>query len=96
MNLARIIGYATSVVKHDSLVGQKMLIAVNVSNIDHSPQSDPMIVYDNLGAGIGDLVLVTSDGSYTRKEIVGAKLSPARWGIVGIVDSAKNLNDRNE
>ncbi len=96
MNLARIIGYATSVVKHDSLVGQKMLIAVHVSNIDHSPQSDPMIVYDNLGAGIGDLVLVTSDGSYTRKEIVGAKLSPARWGIVGIVDSAKNLNDRNE
>ena len=28
MNQARIIGYATSVVKHESLVGQKMLIAV--------------------------------------------------------------------
>ena len=42
-----------------------------------------------LGAGVGDLVLITSDGSYTRTEIIGTKLTPARWAIVGIIDSVK-------
>ena len=93
MNQARIIGYAMSIVKHESLVGQKMLIAVPTSNLDGSPQGDPMIIYDKLGAGVGDLVLITSDGSYTRREIIGAKLSPARWGVVGIIDSAKKADE---
>ena len=88
MNRARIIGYATSVVKHESLNGQKMLIAQPVST-DGRPEGDPSIVYDKLGAGVGDLVLITSDGSYTREQIIGTKLTPARWGIVGIIDSAK-------
>ena len=88
MNRARIIGYATSVVKHESLNGQKMLIAQPVST-DGRPEGDPSIVYDKLGAGVGDLVLITSDGSYTRDHIIGTKLTPARWGIVGIIDSAK-------
>ncbi len=96
MNQARIIGHATSVVKHESLSGQKMLVAVPVSNLDHSPQGDPMIVYDKLGAGVGDLVVVTSDGSYTGREIIGTRLTPARWGVVGIVDSAKKTSDLEE
>ncbi|MBQ9874096.1 MAG: ethanolamine utilization protein EutN [Thermoguttaceae bacterium] len=93
MNLARIIGSATSVAKHESLEGQKMLIAVSVSNIDGSPQGDPQIVFDKLGAGIGDLVLITSDGSYTGTEIIGTRLTPARWGIVGIVDRANKTDE---
>ena len=88
MNRARIIGFATSVVKHDSLVGQKMLIAQPVTT-DGRPEGDPAIVYDKLGAGVGDLVLITSDGSFTRSEIIGTKLTPARWAVVGIVDSVK-------
>lgn len=52
-----------------------------------------MVVYDKLGAGVGDLVLITSDGSYTRREIIGAKLSPARWGVVGIIDSANKAGE---
>lgn len=93
MNRARVIGYATSVVKHESLTGQKMLIAVPVSNMDGSPQGDPTIVYDKLGAGIGDMVLITSDGSYTGNEIIGTRITPARWGIVGIIDSVKKTDD---
>lgn len=93
MNQARIIGYATSIVKHESLEGQKMLVAVPVSNTDGSPQGDPMIVYDKLGAGVGDLVIITSDGSYTGREIIGTRLTPARWGVVGVVDSAKKTDD---
>ena len=88
MNRARIIGYATSVVKHESLVGQKMLIAQSITT-DGKPEGDPSIVYDKLGAGVGDLVLITSDGSFTRTEVIGTKLTPARWSVVGIIDSVK-------
>ncbi|MGI6402269.1 MAG: EutN/CcmL family microcompartment protein [Thermoguttaceae bacterium] len=91
MNRARIIGYATSIVKHDSLMGQKLLIAQAIST-DGTPEGDPQIVYDNLGAGVGDLVLISSDGSYTRNEVVRSKLSPARWSIVGVIDSAKKTD----
>ena len=83
---ALIIGTATSVVRHDSLVGQKMLVAVALSKDGKKVDGDPMIVFDKLGAGIGDLVLVTSDGSYTGGEIIGTRVTPARWGVAGIID----------
>ena len=86
MNRARIIGHATSVVKHESLSGQKMLVAQPVGTDGVTPEGDPTIVYDKLGAGLGDLVLITSDGSYTGNEIIGTRQTPARWGVVGIID----------
>lgn len=89
MNRARIIGYATSVMKHPSLSGCKMLLAVPVTTDGDRPDGEPAIVFDALGAGIGDLVLITSDGSYTGGEIIGTRITPARWGVVGIIDSAK-------
>ncbi len=88
MNRAKIIGYATSVVKHESLYGQKMLVAQPIG-FDGAPEGEPTIVYDYLGAGVGDTVVITSDGSYTGSVIIGTRLTPARWGVVGIVDSRK-------
>jgi len=96
MNRARIIGSATSVVKHDSLQGQKMLIAQPIGSDGKTPEGDPTIVYDKLGAGVGDLVLITSDGSYTGNEIIGTRITPARWGVVGIIDSAKKTDLKEE
>ena len=89
MNRAKIIGYATSIVKHESLYGQKMLVAQPIG-FDGAPEGDPTIVYDNLGAGVGDTVVITSDGSYTGAQIIGTRLTPARWGVVSIVDAKKN------
>ena len=86
MQQAMIIGTATSVSKHESLTGQKLLLAVAVSRDGKKVESDPMIVFDNLGAGVGDLVLISSDGSYTGGTIIGTRKTPARWAILGIVD----------
>lgn len=85
---AKIIGKATSTMKHDSLQGQKLLLAVAVEP-DGEPYGDPMLVLDYLGAGSGDIVLITSDGSYTGGKIVGTRVTPARWGVVGIIDKTK-------
>ena len=93
MNRARVIGYATSVMKHESLTGHKMLLAVPVTTDGERPDGEPAIVFDALGAGIGDLVLITSDGSYTGGDIIGTGITPARWGVVGIIDSAKKEED---
>ena len=80
MRLATIHGYVTSTMKHKSLEGWRLLIA-----IPESPDHAPQIVLDPLGAGIGQKVMISSDGSEARK-IVKDERSPARWTVMGIID----------
>lgn len=82
MRIATIRGYATSTIKHRSLEGWRLLIAE-----PDSPDLAPQIVIDNLGAGIGQKVLISSDGSEARK-MVGNELSPARWAVLGLIDGS--------
>ncbi len=85
MRLATIHGYVTSTMKHKSLEGWRLLIA-----IPESPDLAPQIVLDPLGAGIGQKVLISSDGSEARK-IVKDERSPARWTVMGIIDPERDL-----
>ena len=83
MRTAIITGYAVSTVKHPSLEGWRMLIA-------EAADLAPQVVLDNLGAAIGQQVLITSDGSEAR-QMVGDELSPARWTVMGIIDPEGSL-----
>lgn len=85
MRTATIRGHVTSTVKHKSLEGWRLLIA-----IPDSPDLAPQIVIDNLGAGIGQRVLISSDGGESRK-MVNDPLSPARWNVLGIIDPERTL-----
>ena len=85
MRLATIKGHVTSTVKHKSLEGWRLLIA-----IPESPDLAPQIVIDSLGAGIGQKVMISSDGSEARK-MVGDQRSPARWTVMGIIDPERSL-----
>lgn len=80
MRTAVIRGHVTSTVKHPSFHGTRLLIAV-----PESGDVPPQIVIDQLGAAIGQQVIISSDGSEARK-IVGDELSPARWNTMGIID----------
>ena len=84
MQLAVVQGRATSTVKHRSLSSVKLLIC---SLLDSSGKAsgDPVLAVDKLGAGLGDKVILTSDGQGLR-ELLGDKSSPARWWTMGIVD----------
>ena len=82
---AKVIGNVTSIVKHSSLQGQKLFLTVPISP-EGKPDGDPTIVFDYLGAGPGDKVLISSDGLYTGGTIIGTRQTPARWGILGIID----------
>lgn len=84
MRLARIRGYVTSTVKHESFKGCRLLIAQPVNDSD-VPEGDPQIVIDELGAALHQKVIICSDGSYARGYLEDSK-SPARYWIMGIVD----------
>jgi len=85
MYYGRVVGSATATVKHPSMEGCKLLLVMALRADGRGIEGDPILVVDTLGAGIGEIVIVTSDGIAAR-EMVGAKNSPIRWTVVGIVD----------
>lgn len=85
MRTAIIRGHVISTVRHKSLEGRRLLIAV-----PESPDLGPQVVLDPLGAAIGQKVMITSDGSEARA-MVGSNLSPGRWSVCGIVDPEGSL-----
>lgn len=84
MQLARVIGHATSTVKHSSLSGWRLLV-VQPLDARSEPDGNPLIVVDNLGSGRGQNVIITSDGASIR-DMLGADNSPVRWAVMGQAD----------
>ncbi len=83
MQLARIIGSATATVKHPSLQGFKLLVAQPVMADETRPDGDPQLVVDRLGAGPGDMVIITGDGN-AAAELMGTERTPVRWVTTAI------------
>ena len=51
-----------------------------------SPDGDPQIAVDAVGAGKGERVMITSDGRFVR-ELVKHENTPIRWSVIGIADA---------
>ncbi|MCH2122122.1 MAG: EutN/CcmL family microcompartment protein [Planctomycetota bacterium] len=84
MQPAKVIGSITATVKHSSMQGAKMLL-VQPQLVEGQADGDPIIAVDGVGAGMGETVLITSDGRHSRK-ILQTDATPVRWTIIGIVD----------
>jgi ethanolamine utilization protein EutN len=84
MIIAKVMGSAVATLKHDLLNTTKLLV---VSGIDAAGKitGEPFIAVDLVGAGEGELVMV-SQGSSARLA-TGQSSSPADAAIVGILDS---------
>jgi ethanolamine utilization protein EutN len=85
MQLGTVIGTATSTVKHPSLQGWKMLIVQPYAADGATPDGEPVIAVDALGAGRGERVILSSDGKATR-ELLASETTPVRWSVIGIQD----------
>jgi len=85
MYTGRVVGHATATVKHPSMEGAKLLLVMCLQGDGRSIEGDPILVVDTLGAGIGEKVMITSDGIGTR-ELLGSNTSPVRWSVLGIPD----------
>jgi ethanolamine utilization protein EutN len=85
MQQGLVVGTATSTVKHASLVGAKLLVVQMLLADGRSSDGEPVLAVDRQGAGIGQLVLLTSDGKFTR-EMLSNENTPVRWSVMGIPD----------
>ena len=83
MQLGRVIGSATSTVKHVSFQGERLLI-VQLEGADGRPDGEPVLAFDRMGAGKGDAVLLTNDGQILQEQI--GRSTPGRWSVMGLRD----------
>ena len=84
MRLAKVVGNVVSTIKDEGYRNQKLLI---VEYIDRSgnPDGARMIAFDNADAGVGDTVLVCTDGGAAN--ILLGSHCIADLVICGVVDS---------
>ncbi len=84
MQLGRVLGTATTTIKHSSLQGERLLV-VQLEGADGRADGEPVLAFDRLGAGRGDRVLLTSDGKILQDQV--GKDTPGRWSVMGLPDS---------
>ncbi len=89
MFVARIDGCITSTVKHKSLAGYRLLIAQRL-DAREAAVGEPQVVLDDLGAGRGSHVMVTSDGDLARLAL-NDNTTPSRFFVVGIIDKVTTI-----
>jgi ethanolamine utilization protein EutN len=85
MQVGKVIGTATATVKHRSMEGWKLLVVQPYMVDGITPDGDPQLAVDSLGAGKGETVILSSDGKGTR-ELLGDDTTPVRWSVMGIAD----------
>ncbi|HEY4311693.1 MAG TPA: EutN/CcmL family microcompartment protein [Pirellulales bacterium] len=83
MQLGLVVGTATATRKHASLSGVKLLVVQALLADGKQPDGEPVLVADQLGAGTGETVMITSDGKFTR-EMLKDDSTPVRWCVIGI------------
>jgi ethanolamine utilization protein EutN len=83
MQVGRVLGTATSTVKHPTFQSERLLV-VQLETVDGRPDGEPVLAFDRLGAGRGDTVLLTNDGAILQ-QMVG-KNTPGRWSVMGLPD----------
>jgi ethanolamine utilization protein EutN len=86
MQLARILGTATATVKHASLAGTTLFVVQPLMADRATPDGDPQLAIDTVAAGVGDVVMITSDGRLLR-EILRTEATPARWSTIALLDN---------
>ena len=85
MLVGKVVGSIVSTRKTENLVGNKFMIVEPVSSMSNGR----FVAVDNIGAGIGEYVLVAT-GSAARIG-TGAEKAPVDAAIVGIVELPEGL-----
>ncbi len=89
MIIGKVVGHVVSTRKNENLIGQKLLIVEPLENLKGNMGSSCFIAIDNVGAGVGETVLVAC-GSAARVGC-GLDVAPVDAAIVGIIDNPENL-----
>ena len=84
MLVGRVIGELVSSQKHPSHEGRKALI-VQPLQLDGSDRGDAVVALDSVDAGVGDRVLLVTEG-YSAMTAVGRPESPIDMAVIGVID----------
>lgn len=84
MFIARVTGLVVSTMKHESLVGSKLLM-VQETDVDGRAVGTPAVAVDVVDAGEGDLVLVATGSAARQTEVTRNR--PVDHVIMAIVDT---------
>src|ERR1700676_4277505 len=84
MLIAHVIGELISTHKHERHVRRKALI-VQPLDLDGSNRGDAVIAFDAVDAGVGDRVLLVTEG-FSAMTSVGRPESPIDMAVVGVID----------
>jgi ethanolamine utilization protein EutN len=84
MLIARVIGEIVATVKHASHEGRKVLL-VQPLNLDGSNRGDAVVALDAVDAGVGDKVLLATEG-FSAMTAVGRPQSPIDMAVIGFID----------
>lgn len=87
MIIGKVVGSVISTRKNENLVGNKFLIIEPIKSMAHA--GDRLVAIDNVGAGIGEVVLVAT-GSAARIGC-GMDSAPIDAAIAGIIDEGVKL-----
>ena len=84
MLIARVIGELVATQKDASHEGRKLLL-VQPLNLNGSDRGDAVVALDAVDAGIGDKVLVATEG-FSAMTSVGRPNSPIDMSVIGFID----------
>src|SRR5581483_910133 len=84
MLIARVVGELTATQKHASHEGLKLLL-VQVLNLDGTDRGDAVIAVDSVDAGVGDKVLLATEG-FSAMTTVGRPNSPIDMSVIAFID----------
>lgn len=85
MLIGKVIGEMVATEKHESHHGRKALI-VQPLELDGSPRGNAVIAFDAVDAGVGDRVLLTTEG-YSAMTAVDRPNSPIDMAVIGVIDA---------
>lgn len=84
MLIGRVIGEVVATQKHASHEGRKVLV-VQPLNLDGSDRGDAVLALDAVDAGVGDRILLATDG-WAASSAVGRPQSPIDMAVIGFID----------
>jgi ethanolamine utilization protein EutN len=84
MLIGRVIGDVVATQKDPSHHGRKILV-VQPLQLDGSDRGDPVLALDSVDAGVGDRVLLATEG-YSAMTSVGRPHSPIDMAVLGVID----------
>ncbi|MEN6603693.1 MAG: EutN/CcmL family microcompartment protein [Bryobacteraceae bacterium] len=87
MLIGRVIGEIVATRKHETHEERKILL-VQPLNLDGSERGAAFVALDAVDAGVGDRVLLTTEG-FSAFTSVGYKKAPIDMAVIGIVDSVE-------